>query len=189
MGIEEHAVARVTGQTPSPAGLLLETPIGWICAVVRRGRLIAMSLPMCTEAAAVSACGAEAEFGPPEGLLSSLADDLRGYFAGEPVELARHPVDLSGHPPFRRRALLAARQIRYGEVKSYGWLAARAGRPGAARAAGQAMSRNPVPLVIPCHRVIAAGGALGGFGGGLGMKRALLRLEGIACDSRGILDG
>jgi len=129
------------------------------------------------------------ELGRPDCLLASLADDLRRYFAGERVRLERYSVDLPRHPPFRRRALLAAREIRYGKVKTYGWIARRAGRPRAARAAGQAMSRNPIPLLIPCHRVIAAGGTLGGFGGGLEMKRALLRLEGIPCDSRGLSDG
>ncbi len=147
-----------------------------------------MSLPEPTEDAAISACGRDADFGRHDDLLASLADDLRRYFAGERVELGRHPVDVSEHPPFRQRALLAARTIGYGEVKTYAWVARRAGRPRGARAAGQAMSRNPIPLVIPCHRVIGSGGGLGGFGGGLGMKRALLALEGIRCDARGVAD-
>jgi len=148
-----------------------------------------MSLPAPSRDAAASACGRDAHFGRHDDLLASLADDLRRYFAGESVELGSYPVDVSEHPPFRRRALLSARTIGYGEVKTYTWVARRAGRPRGARAAGQAMSRNPIPLVIPCHRVIAAGGRLGGFGGGLGMKRALLALEGIRCDSGGVVDG
>lgn len=172
-----------------PARLLLETPLGWVCAIALGGRLAALSLPARTRGDAVLACGVEGECGRPDRALARLADDLRRYFAGEAVELGRHPVDLAVQPPFRRRALLAARTIPYGEVRTYGWIARRAGRPGAARAAGQAMSKNPIPLVIPCHRVVAAGGKLGGFGGGLEMKRALLRLEGIVCDSRRMLDG
>ncbi len=158
--------------------------MGWVAAVARRGRLVAMSLPSPAKELAVAACGVEADFGLRDPLLAALADDLSRYFAGQPVDLGRHPVDLCGHPPFRRHALLAACEIPYGEVRTYGWVARRAGRPRGARAAGQAMSRNPIPLVIPCHRVIAAGDRLGGFGGGLQMKSALLSLEGHRCDVR-----
>ncbi len=152
--------------------------MGWVAAVARSGRLAAMSLPSAAEEVAVAACGVEADFGRRDPLLAALADDLSRYFAGQPVDLGRYPVDLGGHPPFRRHALLA---------RTYGWVARRAGRSRAARAAGQAMSRNPIPLVIPCHRVIAAGDRMGGFGGGLEMKRALLSLEGHRCDDYGLL--
>ena len=90
------------------------------------------------------------------------------------------PLDLTALPRFHQRALLAARKIPFGRTVTYGELAARAGRPHAARAVGQAMARNPVPLVVPCHRVVATGGRLGGFGGGATLKRRLLTLEG-AC--------
>jgi len=89
------------------------------------------------------------------------------------------PLDLRGSP-FRRRVLAAVRAIPYGETASYGDIARRAGAPGGARAAGQAVGANPIPLVIPCHRVIASNGSLGGFGLGLPMKRRLLALEGWA---------
>jgi methylated-DNA-[protein]-cysteine S-methyltransferase len=79
--------------------------------------------------------------------------------------------------PFARRVLRAVAQIPYGATRTYGEIATRAGHPGAARAVGQIMARNPLPLVIPCHRVVAAGGRLGGFGGGLPLKRTLLALE------------
>jgi methylated-DNA-[protein]-cysteine S-methyltransferase len=87
------------------------------------------------------------------------------------------PLDLAGLPPFHEKVLAAARRIPYGRTATYGELAARAGSPRAARAVGQAMARNPVPLIIPCHRVVASGGGLGGFGGGLDLKRRLLDLE------------
>jgi methylated-DNA-[protein]-cysteine S-methyltransferase len=87
-------------------------------------------------------------------------------------------VDLDGLPPFQRKVLLAERRVPYGRTITYGALAAKVGRPRAARAVGQALAHNPVPLVVPCHRVIAAGGGLGGFGGGLALKRRLLALEG-----------
>lgn len=88
------------------------------------------------------------------------------------------PVDLAALPPFQRKALLAARKIPCGETVEYGRLAERVGNSRAARAVGQAMARNPVPLVIPCHRVVRAGGRLGGFGRGRALKRRLLALEG-----------
>jgi len=99
------------------------------------------------------------------------------------------PVDLSGCSPFQRRVLeTLAREVAYGETVSYGELAEMAGSPGAARAVGRAMATNPIPLVIPCHRVVAAGGRLGGYGGvarggssepNLARKRALLAREGV----------
>jgi methylated-DNA-[protein]-cysteine S-methyltransferase len=78
---------------------------------------------------------------------------------------------------FRRRVLGELAKVRFGHTLSYGELARRAASPGAARAVGGVMAENPIPLVIPCHRVLAAGGKIGGFTGGLGLKRALLALE------------
>jgi len=149
--------------------------------------VVAVSLPAPTaEAARRGVCG-DADVGRQDEVLPGLAEDLRRYFAGDAVDLRGYPVDLSELPPFFRRALLAACSIPYGQTKSYGWVAARAGSPTAARAAGQAMARNPIPLVIPCHRVLGAAGALTGFGGGLATKRALLELEGVACDRTRVL--
>ena len=88
------------------------------------------------------------------------------------------PVDLGGLTAFRRRVLMALRKITRGKTISYGALAERVGSPGAARAVGSACANNPVPLWVPCHRVLAGGGKLGGFSGGLDVKRALLALEG-----------
>ena len=91
-----------------------------------------------------------------------------------------HPVDIEDASPFYRAAWMACRSIPMGETRSYAWLAERAGRPGASRAAGQSMARNRLPIVIPCHRVIASDGGMGGFGSGTGeleLKRWLLDLE------------
>jgi len=162
----------------SHRALVVPTPFGWLYAVSREGRLIACSLGFRTREQAVAEA-VPADLGRPDDLLARLADDLRCYFAGEPVDLSRYAVDLSDQPPFYRRAMLAARRISYGRVRSYGWLAARAGSPGGARAAGQAMAHNPIGLIVPCHRVVTSGGRLGGFGGGPAMKRALLELEGV----------
>jgi methylated-DNA-[protein]-cysteine S-methyltransferase len=109
-----------------------------------------------------------------------IAGELDEYFAGRRRRFTV-PVDLgSVTADFRRRVLETLhRDVPYGETVSYGELAVMAGRPGAARAVGSAMATNPVPVVVPCHRVLAAGGRIGGYGGGLGVKRALLALEGV----------
>lgn len=182
------ASRRSAGKGAAPAaGIVFRTHLGWVAAAARRGRVIAVSLPAPTAEAARGEVPADAPFGRPNGVLLGLAEDLKRYFAGDPVDLRGHPVDLSGLPRFFRRALLAARGIPYGKTRSYAWVAARAGAPAAVRAAGQAMARNPVPLVVPCHRVLGAAGALTGFGGGLAMKRALLELEGVRCEGARLL--
>lgn len=100
---------------------------------------------------------------------------LEAYFAGErrEFELALAPEGT----PFQREVWAMLRGIPYGETVSYGELAERLARPGAARAVGAANGRNPIPIVIPCHRVVGANGSLTGFGGGLHVKRRLLALE------------
>lgn len=161
------------------AGIVVQTDLGWVAATARAGALAAACVPAPTKDEAVAACGIEADWTAGDRLLEALADDLRRYFRGERVELDDYRVDLSGLPRFHRRALLAAKRIPHGQVRSYLWVAARAGNPRGARAAGQAMAHNPIPLVIPCHRVVGADGSLTGFGSGLGVKRALLELEGV----------
>ncbi|MBK5092343.1 MAG: methylated-DNA--[protein]-cysteine S-methyltransferase [Actinobacteria bacterium] len=94
----------------------------------------------------------------------------------------KHPavstyVKLEGQTVFTRRVLDAAMEISWGETRSYCWVARRIGKPGAARAVGQALGRNPVPLMIPCHRVINKDGSLGGFGQGTDWKEWLLEIE------------
>jgi methylated-DNA-[protein]-cysteine S-methyltransferase len=87
-------------------------------------------------------------------------------------------LDLRGQPEFYTRVLSELARVGYGETTTYGTLAARAGNPRAARAVGTVMNRNPVPIVLPCHRVVGANGSLTGYGGGLHRKEQLLRLEG-----------
>jgi methylated-DNA-[protein]-cysteine S-methyltransferase len=111
----------------------------------------------------------------------AIASRLRAYFDGDVDALDAIPVDLDGQPPFRRVVLATLREVRGGDVVSYGELAALAGRHGSRvpRAVGQAVGRNPVPIVVPCHRVVAADGSLGGYGLGLDRKRWLLKHEGV----------
>jgi len=109
-----------------------------------------------------------------------IALEIDEYFAGRRRQFTV-PLDLDeAAAPFRRQVLETLfDEVGYGETVTYGELAERAGRPGAARAVGSAMATNPVPIVVPCHRVLGAAGSLGGYGGGLAMKRALLALEGF----------
>jgi methylated-DNA-[protein]-cysteine S-methyltransferase len=106
---------------------------------------------------------------------AEVREQLEQYFAGERRDFDV-PLALTGSP-FEVGVWEALRRIPYGETVSYGWLACEVGSPGAARAVGLANGRNPIALIVPCHRVIGADGSLTGYGGGLGRKRFLLDLE------------
>ncbi|MEU6849265.1 methylated-DNA--[protein]-cysteine S-methyltransferase [Actinacidiphila alni] len=117
-------------------------------------------------------------FGPREDdrpVFTAAKAQLDAYFAGELTEFDL-PLSVSG-TPFQQRVWAALRDIPYGETRSYGQLAAMLGNPTASRAVGLANGRNPVSIIVPCHRVIGAGGDLTGYGGGLSRKRLLLGLE------------
>ena len=135
-------------------------------------------LTLQADEAAVTAirfgAGVEQDASP---LLDAAEAQLREYFAG-----ARRTFDLPLAPhgtAFQQRVWAALRAIPYGETRTYGELAAAIGSPNASRAVGMANHRNPIPIIIPCHRVIGANGTLTGYAGGLEVKRKLLALEGI----------
>jgi methylated-DNA-[protein]-cysteine S-methyltransferase len=107
---------------------------------------------------------------------------LEAYFAGDPAALTAIPVNPGG-TSFQARVWNALCEIPHGTTETYGALAARLGVPKASRAVGTANSRNPIAIVIPCHRVIGARNALGGYAGGLDRKRRLLELEGVRLDA------
>ncbi|WP_456432386.1 methylated-DNA--[protein]-cysteine S-methyltransferase [Thermosulfuriphilus sp.] len=113
---------------------------------------------------------------PEEALADLLFEQLRIYLSGRPVSF-EIPLDLRGSS-FQEIVWRALREIPFGATITYGQLACRIGRPRAARAVGMALAQNPVPILVPCHRVVAKGG-LGGFSGGLELKRFLLNLEGV----------
>jgi methylated-DNA-[protein]-cysteine S-methyltransferase len=117
--------------------------------------------------------------------LVPLVESISRYLAGEDVDLPTDLLDRSCCSPFQWTVLMAERSIPRGFVTSYSNLAAQAGRPRAQRAVGSALASNPFPLVIPCHRTVRRDGSLGGYGGGLPMKRALLHLEGVGFDPLG----
>src|SRR4029450_2511427 len=108
--------------------------------------------------------------------LDPVKRELEEYFEGRRHEFDL-PIDLRGRSDFSRLVLEQLARVPYGEVTTYGSLAARSGRPKAARAVGTIMNRNPIPIVLPCHRVVGSTGSLVGYGGGLERKRLLLDLE------------
>ena len=159
---------------------VMDTSWGWV-AVAGSTRVIRFStLPEETPERAVEDLVQVMRGGLPEHRPDAFAPfrrQLEEYFAGErdqwDVEL-----DLEGATAFFQSAWLACRSIPRGETRTYRWLAEQAGQPGAARGAGQAMARNRVPIVIPCHRVVGSDGSLHGFGGpGLPLKARLLQHE------------
>ncbi len=109
-------------------------------------------------------------------LFDDLMERLKVYFSGHRTTFP-DKLDLSRATHFQREVWEITRRIPYGETRSYAWVAEQIKKPRAARAVGQALGKNPLPIIVPCHRVIASDGKLGGFGGGIEMKRYLLLLE------------
>ncbi len=126
---------------------------------------------------------------PPRMRSCPAVDELRGsirrMLEGCGAEPATGLLDLGSCSPFQRKVLEAERRVPCGCVIGYGGLAEAAGHPGAARAAGRALAANPFPLLIPCHRAVRADGGLGGYQGGVDMKRALLKMEGVELSASG----
>ena len=126
---------------------------------------------------------AAGEVAPPPEVRQAI-ERVTALLRGEASDLSTVTLDMGGVPEFHRRVYAAARTIPPGETLSYGDIAKRVGAPGAARAVGQALGRNPFPIVVPCHRVLAAGGKIGGFSaqGGVATKRRMLAIEGARLD-------
>jgi methylated-DNA-[protein]-cysteine S-methyltransferase len=114
-----------------------------------------------------------------------LAAQIQSFLEGKAVDFRLSLIDLGECSEFQRSVLLAEHKIPRGWVSTYGRIARSLGVPGAARGVGTALARNPFPIVIPCHRAIRSNGDLGGFRGGLNMKRALLELEGLEFSATG----
>ncbi len=162
---------------------LFDTPIGR-CGIAWNGRgIAAIQLPEAreseTKARLLRRLPAASEAAPPPEVLQA-QDCILALLRGEAGDLAEIVLDMDRVPPFHRRVYEVARTIPPGATLSYGEIAARLGAPGAARAVGQALGQNPFAIVVPCHRVTAAGGKLGGFSaaGGIATKLRLLSLEG-----------
>ncbi len=144
----------------------VDSPIGPLTLVADDGVLCGLHMDT----------GAPVDGGEPDHRgFDAATEQLGEYFSGQ-----RLTFDLPLAPagtPWQLRVWGALRRIPYGETRSYGWIAGEVGRPGAARAVGLANGRNPIAVIVPCHRVIGADGSLTGFGGGLPRKRHLLDLE------------
>jgi methylated-DNA-[protein]-cysteine S-methyltransferase len=160
-----------------------ETPIG-MCGIAWGPRGVrGVQLPEGNQAATRSRLARRfpdsAERKPPPSVTRAI-EEILSLLKGGKVPLRRVSLDTAGLPPFHRRVYDLARSIPPGKTLTYGEVAARIGSPGSARAVGQALGRNPFPLIVPCHRVLAAGGRLGGFSaaGGVDAKRRLLAIEG-----------
>ncbi len=169
---------------------LFETALGW-CGIAwsesEQSRVPAVTLLQLPEATAKETesriarkSGAAPEDAPPA--VAEIMARVCQHFRGDVQDFRDVVLDLGGAAPFARRVYEAARQIPAGQTRSYGDLARAAGRPGAARAVGQALGKNPVSLIIPCHRILAAGGKPGGFSthGGLATKAWMLAVEGAS---------
>jgi methylated-DNA-[protein]-cysteine S-methyltransferase len=147
----------------------LDTPVGRLVLESDGNVLIRVWLP--GEERHANGAG-----GPVPPALKEAASQLGEYFAGARTEFDL-AMELDG-TPFQRQVWDELTRIPYGETISYGELARRIGRPRGPRAVGQANGKNPIPIIVPCHRVVASNG-IGGYGGGLPMKRALLAIEGV----------
>jgi O-6-methylguanine DNA methyltransferase len=167
---------------------LFETTLGSCAIAWAKAGITHILLPQRSRAALrrtiAERCGPLSEEPPPVRVRKAVALVQR-HLRGEPIHYDAGMLDLSGMPPFRRSVYQALLRTRTGETVSYGELAKRAGSPKAARAVGQAMAHNPLPIVVPCHRVLAAGGKAGGFSayGGVVTKSKLLAIEGVELDS------
>jgi methylated-DNA-[protein]-cysteine S-methyltransferase len=168
---------------------VFDTAIGPCGVAWSENGLVAVQFPERDRAATerrLMAKSASAGSATPPPAITALAADIARYLAGERVDFSTVAVDLGGMDEFRRALYQALREVGFGSTTTYGALAKRLGLEGpeAAQDVGAAMGRNPVPIVIPCHRVLAAGGKLGGFSapGGAATKQKLLALEGVHFD-------
>jgi methylated-DNA-[protein]-cysteine S-methyltransferase len=165
--------------SPEPLhAVVAETALGFAgVALSPRGIRYATLLHTTREACEgeLASCGADFE---PDDRAEEVVTLLNGYALGE-ASLDDFPVDIPPGGELQSRVWAALRDVPRGETRSYGWLTRHVGEPmGAARAVGAAVGSNPIPLWLPCHRIIGSDGSLHGFGGGLAMKQALLEVEG-----------
>ena len=153
--------------------------LGWVGVALTARGVARLSYPAEHMARALDAV-AWAGGGEPaaqDARVARLGEELEEFFQGKPVQFSVAP-DFSAGTPFQRRVWAALVKIPRGETRTYRWIARRLGRPKAARAVGAAVGANPIPLVVPCHRVVGSDGSLCGFAGGMALKRRLLAMEG-----------
>jgi len=152
---------------------IFNTPWGWVQVTASEKGVTSIDLSISDRTAREFRAGAEAA----ASIVEEAQAQLLAYIDGRRREFSL-PVDWSAGTPFQRKVWKAITRIPYGRVRSYQWVAMRVGGKQYARAVGMALGANPVPIVVPCHRIVAHDGSLGGFSCGLPMKRRLLSLEG-----------
>jgi methylated-DNA-[protein]-cysteine S-methyltransferase len=162
---------------------VFETKLGFAGIAWSDDGIVRFRLPDPDRDAACKAIAAKGEEAEPPPAIDEIVAHAQRYFSGERIDFSNIGLDLSSIDPLRRSIYDALRQVSFGQTVTYGELAKRAGvtAPQAAQEVGVAMARNPVPLIIPCHRVLAAGGKLGGFSapGRTETKEKMLALEGV----------
>jgi methylated-DNA-[protein]-cysteine S-methyltransferase len=187
-GLPDDAPPELTAQVAARAGdagvldvayASVDSPVGDLTAAVTPRGLVRLSFPMVSQDQFVEELAAQVSprvLEAPE-RVDEVRRELDEYFEGRRKGFDL-PLDWRLTRGFVRRVLRHTARIGYGKVSTYTEVATRAGSPRAVRAAGNALGANPIPIVVPCHRVLRTGGALGGYGGGLEVKEFLLRLEG-----------
>lgn len=172
--------------TPTMAGELKYTisniDMGWVGILGSEKGLLCTTLPQGSAQEAKKLLGDRVKDATwSDDLFADLIQRLSSYFGGHQVSFPDE-LDLSQATAFQRQVWEITRLIPYGETRSYSWVAEQLGKARAGRAVGQALARNPLPIIIPCHRVVTKDGKLGGYSDGLEMKKYLLRLEASAND-------
>ncbi len=181
-----HRPAKATRRARRPAVYTVcDTAVGPLLVAVSDGKLVSIKFNVDETRAPEALAELERELRGGFALerddraMRPMVRHLQAYLDGQRTDLDI-PFDVSWIAGFRREVLLEVSRVSRGAVATYGEIARRCGRPNAYRAVGNTMRTNPIPLVIPCHRIIGSSGSLTGFGGGLDMKRQLLALEGVA---------
>ena len=182
LAVHNLGARRTTLRMNSAAVALFDTPIGACGLAWGEAGITALLLPAAspqrTRATLLRRHPGAREAVPTPAVQAAI-DDVLALLQGEPVELSHVRLDMGGVPDFQRRVYAASRRIGPGHTCTYGELAQRLGEPHAARAVGQALGANPFAIIVPCHRVLAAGGRSGGFSapGGVDTKQRLLEIE------------
>jgi methylated-DNA-[protein]-cysteine S-methyltransferase len=168
------------------SAMAFSTDLGWMAAAGRDRSIVGVVFGITSRRGAermlASRSPCPPDFADQPDWLADVAERLTRYAAGDAIDFRDIVVKLDHLTPFARRVVAACRRILRGSTRSYGDLARACGAPGAARAVGSVMAKNRYPLLVPCHRVIGAAGALGGYSApeGLAMKRRLLAMEGAS---------
>ncbi|MCW5734144.1 MAG: methylated-DNA--[protein]-cysteine S-methyltransferase [Enhydrobacter sp.] len=176
----------------APGYTLFDTPIGTCGLVWHDEKVVGLRLPESsppvTRARIVRRWPPAKEQAPPPGM-QKVIDRVLALLAGNQVDLSDVPLDFGAAPEFHKRAYEIARKIPPGQTMTYGDIAKRLGVPRESREVGQAMGKNPIAIIMPCHRVLGADGKMGGFSanGGIATKRRILQIEGAAAVSAGPL--